>query len=824
MGSFFKSASERLNPQPILQIQTKPGLVHGQNNLNTLSSQAVAQPTTNQVLSDSFAPVQSVSKHMASALQSQPNLMIQDAQGQQTAAEHYLNPQELQLLQEIPELFRRRILSIKSSQPIPQARQEIKQNIQELIKQWSQSDQIRFQAQGGREWELSSLLSLANAVHRLPIAQRKQLDGITFTRAASVALPEAMNPKLLDKMASQSIAGHYDLGQRAVILYDRGISDEMPVMGSDIKSSLRTVQSKGRSEEIRQVQKMLNPYLVSMQQPQLQPDGAWGPKTAQAVRTVQIELLNRHAQQHDLNPQQKLELEQLSLLARSPQFDMISRMTDIRSRMENLHLLPDPHMKQLLNEFANSDFGEASLSFLLQDISSEFRSNPQVSRAEEVLIHEMGHFFQLGLKNESYYISEFGKLSNWRETADGSRADGYINGVYAGEDLMDMYNVMASKGALDQGHYRAELSAEERSQKFVSNYAATDPMEDFAESYKAYILNPASLMQASPAKFFFINALPAIQARKMGSGAREASHYSPPEIEGFARQVLQARYQANPTQEHIKAFIREEFESIMGLNPNKKPMYLNPEAVLGIVETHRRLLERADMPYVPTERIYQQGDPDFQVFRQLHEHNRELIVSGGKSSAANSFFTNFKKPANIDKLFPDASPELRSKLKDPAFSAMMLALGEIGGHAYYLNQLRNEDLQDKRTYQEARNFFNRVLEQPSAALSTQTFSHSWNYLRGLGSEVFNPEDRKVSKTLQFFNQLQQNPAEAFPELWQKFPGDFQTLLQNQRFVQAISGDQGRYLPDPKATRATLEKVMEVLEFERSMDALLGSGD
>src|SRR5690606_18959378 len=131
-----------------------------------------------------------------------------------------------------------------------------------------------------------------------------------------------------------------------------------------------------------------------------------------------------------------------------------------------------------------------------------------------------------------------------------------------------------------------------------------------------------------------------------------------------------------------------------------------------------------------------------------------------------------------------------------------------GGHAYYLNQLRNEDLEDKRTYQEARNFFNRVLEQPSAALSTQTFSQSWNYLRGLGSEVFNPEDRKVSKTLQFFNQHQQNPAEAFPELWQKFPADFQALLQNQRFVQAISGDQGRYLPDPKATRETLEKVME----------------
>lgn len=821
MGNLFKTATERFYPQPVLPGKATSGPINSQSSLNQAQSVAVhtTQNKSAPLVVDSFASVQSFSHQMPSAVKNQPSLMVQDASGQLTDASHYLNAEELQQIQNVPEHLQRRILNINSTQPVAQARAQIKANAQQVIKQLIQTDRVSFSAQQNKQWELDALLSLTSAIQRLPIAQRKQLDGVNFVRAAHADMPSG---HMLHQIAAQSIAGHYDIANKSVILYDAGLQDKLPELSHSLRSSLRQVGQAGQNASTQQVQEMLNPYLISLNHPPLTTDGIWGPKTAQAVRTVQVELLSRQAQKHQLTPEQTRELEQLTLLASSPQFDMISRMTDIRSRMENLSLLPDPAMKQLLEEFARSDFGEASLRFVMQDIANDFRahSGTQVSRAEEILVHEMGHHFQLGLKNEQYYIAEFAKLSNWRETADQGRADGYIQGAYGGEDLIDVYNVLASDGKLDAGHYRAELEPAARSQKFVSAYAATDPMEDFAESYKAFVLDPGGLMQASPAKFFFINALPSIQARKTGSGARESTHYQPSEVERFAREALQQRFQITPTQEHVKAFIRDEFKNLIGLNESERPLYLQPETVLAVVETHRSLLERVDMPYIPTEKIYQQGDPDYQVFRQLNEHSRNLIVGDGQAPAAKRFFQQFQNPREIDSLFPDASPALREKLKDPAFSAMMLALGEIGGHAYYLNQLRNEDLKDQRDYQQARSFFNTVMAQPSAALSKQTFGHTWNYLRGLGNEVFNPEERKVSKTLQFFDRLSQNPAQAFPEIWDQLPADFQALLQDQRFIQAASGDQGRYLPNPRATRETLEKVLEVLEFERSLDALM----
>jgi hypothetical protein len=41
---------------------------------------------------------------------------------------------------------------------------------------------------------------------------------------------------------------------------------------------------------------------------------------------------------------------------------------------------------------------------------------------------------------------------------------------------------------------------------FVSDYAGTSDVEDFAESYRAYVLQPALLQQASPVKYEFMRA------------------------------------------------------------------------------------------------------------------------------------------------------------------------------------------------------------------------------------------------------------------------------------------------------------------------------
>lgn len=785
-----------------------------------------------------YDSVQTFGGDVASALNHLPTLTVEDAKGQRTALSDYLNPSEVKLLSQLPENYRNRLLNVDSTQPVTQMRAEMQDQLMGMINQMVQSKRVYFKQSQGAQWNLEAVLGLANAVNRLPIAQRKQLDGVTFMRASHPDAPSAEDLKklgskvgavdatgMLAQVAMNTIAGQYDLSSKTVNLYDRGVDDGLPDLNVSLRQSLRTIGAHTRSEDMRQLQKMLNPYLARMNQPAIAEDGGWGSGTARAVRMVQIELLGQEARsKYGLNAKQVEELNALKILAASPQFDLISRMTDVQAKMQNLFLLPDPHLKQLLQEFTRSEFGETSLKYLMQDISNDFRSTPSVSRVEEIMTHEMGHHFQLGQSNESHYISEFGKLSNWRETANGEQADGYVGGQYMAEDLKDVYQVLASDGKVDQGHYTPGLTAAERSQKFVSTYAATDPMEDFAESYKDFVLNPKKLLKASPEKFFFINSLPAIQARKTGAGSKEASHYQPSDIESMVGQILAERFPkqrlANGQMpfESVKSFIRQQFESLMGANGGNK-LGLNPEVVLAIMETHRKLLADADMPYVPSEvmKTMSAGNADNAVFSKLHEQTERLLVSGGKDLGAQKFFSRFETPGEIDKLFPQASPALRKKLKDPAFSAMMLALGKIGGHAAYINQLQNKDQQQMQQYQQAKGFFSRVLEQPSSLLSNQTFSYSWNYLRGLGSSVFNPEESKISDALDFFQELEKSPQQALPDVWTKLPADFQDLLRNRRFIMAVSGDYGRYLPSADSTRQVLEEVMDMLEFQRGLD-------
>lgn len=827
---------------PFLEKRSNMSFAEGAQTIASYANE-MAKPKSFEPNADLFADSALLNNDIASALNHLPTLMVEDSRGQRSDATNYLAPAEIKLLSQLPESYRNRILSVDSTQPADEVRFQMQDRVKQLICDLAQSKRVFFKETQGSKWELGSLLGVANAVNRLPLAQRKELDGVTFQRMPHPKLPSAEEAKkiqanckcpdcnalaatgMLAQVAVNTIAGQYDINAKTVSLYDRGVDDKLPDLNDSLRKSLRTIKLHGKSEDIRQLQKMLNPYLARMDQPALGEDGNWNAGTARAIRQVQIELLSHEAQsKYNLNAKQREELDALKILAASPQFDLISRMTDIQAKMQNLFLLPDPHFKQLLQDFTRSEFGETSLKYLMQDISNDFRSTPSVSRVEEIMTHEMGHHFQLGQSNESHYVSEFGKLSNWKETATGEQADGYIGGQYTAEDIKDVYQVLASDGKVDKGYYKPDLSSQERSQKFVSTYASTDPMEDFAESYKDFVLNPKKLLKTSPEKFFFINALPGIQARKTGVGAKESSHYQPKEIEGMVEQILAERFpnqrQADGRMpfESVKTFVRQQFEGLMDANPKGRKLGLNPEVVLAIMETHRRLLDDVGMSFVPTQimRAPNASSADDAVFAKLHDEAQRLLVSRGKDTQAQQFFQRFEKPAEIDKLFPQASPSLRKKLKDPSFSAMMLALGKIGGYAVNINQLQNKDQQQMEQYKQAKGFFGRVLEQPSSLLSNKVLSYSLNYMRGLGSSVFNPEASKISDSLEFFQQLEKNPEQALPDIWKKLPGDFQDLLRNRRFIMAVSGDYGRYMPSSESTRQVLEEVMDMLEFQRSM--------
>lgn len=130
---------------------------------------------------------------------------------------------------------------------------------------------------------------------------------------------------------------------------------------------------------------------------------------------------------------------------------------------------------------------------------------------KEVWVQEIGHQVQMvnrGWNPEK--IAEFAKLSDWTEH------DG--NGqVYAadGVDHQTGMRMNFAPGVLQAG----------RQDNFVSKYAGSSPVEDFAESYKAFILDPKTLMQTAPDKFLYLNA--------------QSQKYSPSEVRAFAQQTGQ---------------------------------------------------------------------------------------------------------------------------------------------------------------------------------------------------------------------------------------------------------------------------------------------
>jgi hypothetical protein len=120
-----------------------------------------------------------------------------------------------------------------------------------------------------------------------------------------------------------------------------------------------------------------------------------------------------------------------------------------------------------------------------------------VSMAEGTIIHESGHAIQLGGRPgmsdaaakaaEKRAIKEWSLLSNWRER-DGSLADGF-KPVAGGET-----------------RYYKDPSVEvgERA-KVVSDYGATDPVEDFAEYTRGFFNDPKNAMAFSLEKFLYMN-------------------------------------------------------------------------------------------------------------------------------------------------------------------------------------------------------------------------------------------------------------------------------------------------------------------------------
>lgn len=120
--------------------------------------------------------------------------------------------------------------------------------------------------------------------------------------------------------------------------------------------------------------------------------------------------------------------------------------------------------------------------------------------AKDMLAHEIGHMVQMnGGRWDPAKIKEFSQLSGWTEQ--------YEDGTSEIADGID--NRTGEMLKYDSGLVKAT-----RDDNFVSQYAKVDPIDDFAESYRAYLNDPDLLMKAAPDKFLFLNA----QSGKYTSG------------------------------------------------------------------------------------------------------------------------------------------------------------------------------------------------------------------------------------------------------------------------------------------------------------------
>ena len=160
------------------------------------------------------------------------------------------------------------------------------------------------------------------------------------------------------------------------------------------------------------------------------------------------------------------------------------------------------------------------------------------------------------------------------------------------------------------------------------------------------------------------------------------------------------------------------------------------------------------------------------------------------------------------------SPELREELADPAFAAMMLALGKISGYAFVINNAKTDDIHDTNRYNQSKSYFKNLWNQPSSFFSTQLFKQTANGIDWLGSKVYNPESREIDKANEFFALLKSDAGlkKALAEVWEDLPPEFINELKKENFLDAITGEQGKYVPSPEAIQATLEKIMSTLKF------------
>lgn len=175
--------------------------------------------------------------------------------------------------------------------------------------------------------------------------------------------------------------------------------------------------------------------------------------------------------------------------------------------------------------------------------------------SKSVWAHEIGHQVQMANRGwNPERIAEFAKLSGWKEHYGDQTvaADGVDNRT--GDKLQFDPNVLKA----------------DRQDNFATAYAKTGPVEDFAESYQAFLLDPKGLMQKAPDKFLYLNA--------------QSQRYGASELRGLAQQTG-VDLDAVGTELIVASGLKQEtlngIVTVNGLNPDRGALASDAAAQLG---------------------------------------------------------------------------------------------------------------------------------------------------------------------------------------------------------------------------------------------------
>lgn len=173
---------------------------------------------------------------------------------------------------------------------------------------------------------------------------------------------------------------------------------------------------------------------------------------------------------------------------------------------------------------------------------SEYRSrvieigDAQAQRMKEVMFHEIGHQVQFGAETDYAGMAEWAKLSGWKDGAGGAAmgvdSEGQVRALNPGvrptrtdnfvyqdftEDLTPK-KLQAALAEISDPELRKEFETTAKVKRTMQaaikevfgveamGYSMVNPLEDFAETFRAFYNDDALLVRKAPDKFLFLNA------------------------------------------------------------------------------------------------------------------------------------------------------------------------------------------------------------------------------------------------------------------------------------------------------------------------------